>query len=239
MHCARVVLDGSLTGLRRVEDLWGHIKLPLLSHLSLFADKDGWKDTISANSIYTSLIGVPWDGWKALRYPHQAGNFTIEAQYVVLSCPILRYISCGGDINGAVYQTITANWGVENRLVTNTTSRYCRAPFILATRTQMHGRHERNHSLPARNIIWQSNGIQDCKQALCSHALSHVEASITCIGPSEALDCRVPYMRPSQRPLQPSNYTPFEYANTIKDFFDKRPEMLSASLPDGIPWHDH
>jgi hypothetical protein len=239
-HHARALLDGSLSATGRAVDLWQNVKLPFLEVIRNYVedsvDESHWVKVAVFGADYSSLIGVPFMAESNERYLSLAGHFTIEAQYFMLYCPVLRNISCGADIHGAAYQTNAANWGIENRLATNSTSRYGRAPFILATKTQWYGRHEFNESLLARDIIWQSNGIQDCTQALCSLALSHVEANVTCIFISlEFGSCKVTNIRRSQRPHPSNNFTPFDNADTTKNFFDKWPEMLSAVLSDDIP----
>jgi hypothetical protein len=212
----------------RSEDLWTHIKIPYMELMpnSIVGD-NGWITIDQTHTaMWASLLGVPISRMNT--FGSGSITFSVETQYFTLQCADLQSTTCGTLPNKTAYQTNPASWW-DKYPVLNTS-------FILAITTPLFGRHEGNHSLPARNIIWQSNGTQECKQTRCSLALSHVEANVTCtIEGYTHRSCLVTQMRPSRRPHPPENFTPFDNSTMLQSFFDKWPE-LHAALGFEDPW---
>lgn len=69
-------------------DLWGNVKIPILSRLSTDADREGWKKVPATTNIaYSSLMGIPTAD---IPRSHNT-SFNIESSYWDIDCHDINY----------------------------------------------------------------------------------------------------------------------------------------------------
>jgi hypothetical protein len=206
------------------EDTWGNVRVPYLEKLDgTAADNEGWIPVPATNVTYSSLLGL-------LVVPRlqdaddvQTSHFSVETQYYILDCPLLSNTSWNALVNGTIRTTPVCSSDMCG-------SRFGGSQFGFATNASYWERHPQRQNLPPRDIIWQSWSLAGYTQIFCSLALSHVEANVTCSsrsgsGSAGRRGCGVTQVRQSRRAHPPANYTPLDTENTLRNFFDKWPDM--------------
>ncbi|CZS95419.1 uncharacterized protein RCO7_05733 [Rhynchosporium graminicola] len=226
-------------------DIWGNVKIPFFSSLSLNApkDDDGWIQVSGANGslAYSSLFGMPIAGL-------EFGNttVTVESSYIELSCsnmsilPILEtptkelikndLISTDGPFfsfeNASDHTSWTIGYKGEDLIAFGKTEnsmylypQHC--PDCLPEEFA-------SVSFPPGIIAFQEwAGFETATSVLCEPSQVYVESSIFCVRKSGSQNCEVTAQRPSLRPRAPPQITYLSFPRVALG--------LSALLPNSTP----
>ncbi|WEW57345.1 hypothetical protein PRK78_002811 [Emydomyces testavorans] len=226
-------------------DLWGNVKIPLMSHLRPWvqANSSGWFEFLPRDEQpYSSLIGIPIMGHS------QRGNttFNIETSYFDLDClnltqspyvPLTRNITFkdGQKFEAPRVVRYPGNMYIGSNGTEDCTKHNCQVSFSIGM-----SHYVENWSFPSPNhtefpkvkgnketvlsspptLLFQaqhSGGIT----AYCNIKQIYVESAIKCIGVPSIIrkpQCAVIAMRDSLRPHQPSDINPFLFAGTFVSF---------------------
>ncbi|KAH0543962.1 hypothetical protein FGG08_001729 [Glutinoglossum americanum] len=193
-------------------DLWGNVKIPILSQLKTSPNSTGWQDVPIQGVSYSSLAGIP-----ITSLPKEANStFTVETSYMDLDCynvTIGKYITpaTSPGPGGATNTT-----GVFYGLSTSTTT------FVVA----IDGTGV-SQIAPQRTLLFQSQSLKGHILAYCHISTAYVEAAVKCTG-----DLRqVTSMRPSQRFHEDPRVVPLEFQPTLNDFIQSLQSSTGSNAP--------
>lgn len=239
-------LVAPVTVKKSATDLWGNVKIPLLSSLSdLPQDENGWRSVPQRNAslIYSSLFGIPISGLRV-------GNstFNIESTYLELSCAnrssmLTRtyapnstdggifyspgLISTLGPFRSGVNTTSDTNWAlgylgpdIESQLPSpSDAADQCLDCLPTNIQTQS--------TLPGIFIYQDFEGIHNVTSIYCTPSQAYIESTVLCIQTSTAQSCAVIAQRPSVIPHTPSTITSLSFSSILNGLS----ELLPLSVP--------
>ncbi|TVY50404.1 hypothetical protein LCER1_G008996 [Lachnellula cervina] len=227
-------------------DLWGNVKIPLLSNLTgLSQDENGWRKVPQNNDslIYSSLFGIP-----ILSLPAGNTTFNVESTYLELTCSNrsstlarlyapnstqggLFYnpglISTYGPFRSGIDITSDTVWAIgylgtnlEPLLPTlkNTTNQCLDClPANLTTPS----------TLPGILLYQDFEGAHNVTSIYCTPSQAYIESTIFCTQTSTVQSCAAISQRPSLLPHAPPTITSFSFSSVLNSLS----ELLPISVP--------
>jgi hypothetical protein len=183
-------------------DLWGNVKIPILSQLRTNPNQTGWQDVPEQGVAYSSLAGIPIIG-----LPNPANTtLTLETSYMDLDC----YNISIGNPNSNTSQYL----GVS----TNTSTWFIGIDV---------GDYPENQPPPQRTLLLKSETPKGPVLAFCHISMAYIEAAVKCTGSS----CQITSLRPTQKPHQDPKIVPLESYRTLDDFTESLVQSTGTNAP--------
>ncbi|KAE8139910.1 hypothetical protein BDV38DRAFT_269678 [Aspergillus pseudotamarii] len=230
-------------------DLWGNVKIPLMSRLNTTANETGWRHILDSSVIsYASLMGVPMEGITA------RGNtsFHLETSYYDLDCfdismqqraipftedSSLNFTSLGlpgvhvaatpkgtflggnGSLSCPMGCSLSFKLGLDRYISTGISANLMAFPNIT-------GNEQTYFPDPPifmfQSRWWGGPGITSFTTAYCHLYQIYVETAVTCVSDGASTpQCAVTAMRDSLRPHPAKDVTFFLSALIMQNFADR------------------
>lgn len=209
----KAALASSINFKQSVTDLWGHVKIPKLSHtFASEEDSDGWRPVnIGSLDDFSSLLGLPVEGYGYSS--DQTLDFTVESWYWDFACSrwsnstensgvpegLQFNTSWGSDeYNHAavvIYYNLTGMYGNSDARVTR--------PECISDFPRQNESVECSELSARRFAVWATRPLLS---GYCDISTEYVETKFTCAGG----ECFPQQIRQSRQPHPNRNWTIFD-----------------------------
>jgi hypothetical protein len=219
------------------EDLWGNVKIPLLSSLSnLSPDKDGYHH-IPGNFLptYSSLFGIP-----ASALPLGNATFSIESTYLELVCSNVStsrareprtfinpgLISTNGPFHSGVNITDSTSYAIGFLGQDMTPFLEDQKPDGEICLDCLGNNYTSSKQVPGM-LLWQDfSGETNVTSIFCVPNQAYVESVVACNTTSATKDCKVVAQRPSILAANPSALTLLGFNSVVNGLSELLPQTV-------------